>query len=127
MTRTMLRSKIHRIAVTERNVAYEGSVTLDAALLAAADALPYERVEVYDVANGNRFATYFIEGEAGSGVCCVNGAAAHLVEEGDLLILCTYAEVTDAEAHTHSPRVVLVGERNAIKTIKTFEQHGVSV
>ena len=123
----MLRSKIHRIAVTERNVAYEGSVTLDASLLAAAGALPYERVEVYDVTNGARFATYFIEGEAGSGVCCVNGAAAHLVEDGDLLILCTYGEVTDAEAHQHRPQVVLIAEGNKIKTIKAFEQHGVNV
>jgi len=127
MTRTMLRSKIHRIAVTERNVAYEGSVTLDASLLAAAGALPYERVEVYDVTNGARFATYFIEGEAGSGVCCVNGAAAHLVDDGDLLILCTYGDFTDAEAHQHRPQVVLISEGNKIKTIKAFEQHGVSV
>jgi aspartate 1-decarboxylase len=123
----MLRSKIHRVAVTERNVAYEGSITLDASLLAASGALPYERVEIYDVTNGNRFATYFIEGEAGSGVCCVNGAAAHLVEEGDLLILCTYGDFTDAEAHLHNPQVVLISEGNKIKTIKAFEQHGVRV
>ncbi len=127
MTRTMLRSKIHRIAVTERNVDYEGSVTLDSSLLAAAGALPYERVEVYDVTNGARFATYFIEGEAGSGVCCVNGAAAHLVDDGDLLILCTYGDFADAEAHKHSPQVVLISDGNTIKTIKSFEQHGVSV
>ena len=127
MTRTMLRSKIHRIAVTERNVAYEGSVTLDASLLAAAGALPYERVEVYDVTNGARFATYFIEGEAGSGVCCVNGAAAHLVDDGDVLILCTYGEFSDAEAHKHSPQIVLISEGNRIKTIKSFEQPGISV
>jgi aspartate 1-decarboxylase len=127
MTRTMLRSKIHRIAVTERNIAYEGSVTLDASLLAAAGALPYERVEVYDVTNGARFATYFIEGEADSGVCCINGAAAHLVDEGDLLILCTYGEFSDAEALTHSPQVVLISEGNKIETIKSFEQHGVNV
>ena len=127
MTRTMLRSKIHRIAVTERNLHYEGSVTLDASLLAAAGALPYERVDVYDVTNGSRFSTYFIEGEADSGVCCINGAAAHLVKEGDLLILCTYGEFTDAEALIHSPRVVLISEGNKVKTIKVFEQHGVNV
>lgn len=123
----MLRSKIHRVTVTERNVAYEGSVTLDASLLAAAGALPYERVEVYDVTNGARFATYFIEGEAGSGVCCVNGAAAQLVDDGDLLILCTYGEFADADAHKHSPQVVLMSEGNKIKTIKGYEQHGVSI
>jgi aspartate 1-decarboxylase len=127
MSRTMLRSKIHRVAVTERNVAYEGSVTLDASLLAAAGALPYERVEVYGVTNGARFATYFIEGTPGSGICCVNGAAAHLVKEGDLLILCTYGEFTDAEAHQHNPQVVLISEGNKIKVIKAFEQQGVSV
>lgn len=127
MTRTMLRSKIHRIAVTECNVDYEGSITLDASLLAAAGALPYERVEVYNVTNGVRFATYFIEGTADSGVCCVNGAAARLVNEGDLLILCTYGEVSDAEALTHQPRVVVIGKGNSIKQIKAFEQQGVNI
>ena len=95
--------------------------------LALRESQQFERVDVYDVTNGSRFSTYFIEGEADSGVCCINGAAAHLVKEGDLLILCTYGEFTDAEALTHSPRVVLISEGNKIKVIKAFEQQGVSV
>jgi aspartate 1-decarboxylase len=83
MKREMLRAKIHRITVTERNVAYEGSLTLDRDLMDAADMLPYERIEVYDVDNGNRFATYLIEGARGSGDCCVNGAAAHPRTQAD--------------------------------------------
>lgn len=119
--RQMLRAKIHRIAVTECELEYEGSLTLDASLMQAADMLPYERIEVLDVDNGNRFATYLIEGEPGSGVCCVNGAAARLVARGDRLILVSYTELPDAAARTHRPRVVLIGDENRIKLQKDAE------
>jgi len=127
MNRTLLRAKLHRISVTERDLQYEGSLTLDPLLMKAADMVPYERVEVYDVDNGNRFATYLIEGEPGSGACCVNGAAAHLVDLEDKLILATYAELSAEDVVDHQPRVVLVGEDNVIKEIKRSEGAGVRV
>jgi len=127
MDRTMLRAKIHRIAVTQCDVAYEGSLTLDADLMRRADMVPYERVEVYDVDNANRFATYLIEGEPGSGECCVNGAAAHLVRPGDRLIIASYATVAERDARTHEPRVVLVGEGNRVKQVKRDERAGVRI
>jgi aspartate 1-decarboxylase len=119
MTRQMLRAKIHRISVTDRNVAYDGSLTLDEELMRAADLLPFERIEVYDVDNGNRFATYVIRGEAGSGICCVNGAAAHLVEPGDKLILAAYCDVPEADARSHRPTVILIGEHNRMRSVAT--------
>jgi len=122
MKREMLRAKVHRIAVTERNVEYEGSLTLDTELMKACDMLPYERIDVYDIDNGNRFSTYLIEGRPGSGDCCVNGAAAHLVEKGDKLILCSYAALDESEIRGHRPTVVLVGERNAVREVKTEER-----
>jgi aspartate 1-decarboxylase len=118
----MLRAKVHRITVTERNVEYEGSLTLDADLMKACDMVPYERIDVYDIDNGSRFSTYLIEGSAGSGDCCVNGAAAHLVELGDKLILCAYAAVDDELARDHRPKVVVVGEGNAIREVKSEER-----
>jgi len=121
MFRQMLRAKIHRIAVTERDVEYEGSLTLDPALMEACDMVPYERVDVYNVSGGNRFSTYLIEGERDSGDCCVNGAAAHLVELGDRLILAAYCSIPEADVPTHEPRVILVGEDNRIKQLKTAE------
>ena len=120
--RVMLRAKIHRVRVTERELEYEGSLTLDRDLMDAADMVPYERVEVYDVENGNRFATYLIEGERGSGVCCVNGAAAHQVELGDRLILASYTTIPDAVSRRYSPQVVIVGADNRIKQVKYAEQ-----
>jgi aspartate 1-decarboxylase len=127
MTREMLRAKVHRITVTERNVEYEGSLTLDAELMEAGDMLPFERVEVYDVDNGSRFATYLIEGERGSGACCVNGAAARLVEPGHKLILATYCAVDEEAAPGHRPVVVLVDGRNRLKAVKDHERPGVRV
>ncbi len=127
MTREMLRAKVHRIAVTERNVEYEGSLTLDAALMEAADMIPFERVEIYDVDNGARFATYLIEGQSGSGVCCVNGAAARLVGEGHKLIVATYCAVDEAAARSHRPKVVLVDSRNRLAAVKDHEGPGVRV
>ena len=127
MNRTMLRAKIHRIRVTECDVEYEGSLTLDRELMEQASMVPYERVEVYDIDNGNRFATYLIEGERGSGACCVNGAAARLVSEGDKLILASYVTLEDDDVPQHRPRVVLVGEGNRIKLAKDYESAGVKV
>jgi aspartate 1-decarboxylase len=121
----MLRAKIHRIMVTERNVEYEGSLTLDADLMQAVDLRPFERLEVYDVTNGCRFATYVIEGPAGSGACCVNGAAARLVETGDKLILAAYAGVDESRVSEWRPMVVVVGEDNRIHEIKSSEGPGV--
>lgn len=127
MTRQMLRAKIHRIAVTERNVEYEGSLTLDAGLMRAADLRPFEKLEVYDVTNGSRFATYVIEGPDGSGACCVNGAAARLVETGDKLILAAYAGVEESELGDWRPKVVVMDEDNRIREIKADEGAGVKV
>ena len=127
MNRTMLRAKIHRIRVTECDVEYEGSLSLDAALMETANLAPFERVEVYDIDNANRFATYLIEGRRGSAECCVNGAAAHLVNVGDKLILAAYTQVAEADVPTHEPRVVLVGADNGVKTVKHAEYAGVKV
>ncbi len=112
MLRTMMKSKIHRATLTDANLHYQGSVTVDPLLLAEADILENERVEIYDVTNGNRFATYAIPGAPGKGEICLNGAAAHLVAKGDLVILATYAEYEDAEARAHKPTVVFVDEQN---------------
>ena len=122
MNRQMLRSKIHGIAVTECNVAYEGSLTLDPEMMRAAGMVPYERIDVYDVDNANRFSTYLIEGEPGRGDCCVNGAAARLVDRGDKLILASYCSVEDEDVESHEPQIVLVGEGNRIKEIKRTER-----
>ena len=114
MRRTMMKSKIHRATVTDANLHYQGSVTLDPLLMAAADILENERVDVLDVDNGNRLTTYAIPGAPGRGEVCLNGAAAPLVSKGDLVILVTYAEYEDAEARRHRPTIVFVDERNRI-------------
>jgi len=126
-TREMLRAKVHRITVTEANVAYEGSLTLDADLMDACDMVPFERVEVYDVDGGSRFATYLIEGPRGSGVCCVNGAAARLTEVGHKLIIACYASIPEAEVRGHKPRIVLVDANNHMLVVKDHEGPGVVV
>ncbi len=114
MRRTLLKSKIHRATVTQADLHYEGSVTIDADLMRAADIVPYERVEIYDITNGHRLATYAIEGPAGSRVICINGAAAHLVRAGDLVIITSFAEYSDDEVLDHEPIVLLVNERNEV-------------
>jgi len=108
----MLKSKIHRATVTHADLHYVGSVTIDADLMDAADLLEGEQVTVVDIDNGNRLVTYAITGERGSGVIGINGAAAHLVHPGDLVILIAYATMNDAEAREYAPRVVFVDERN---------------
>ena len=114
LQRPMLIGKIHRATVTQADLHYVGSITVDADLLAAADLLPGEQLDVVDVTNGARLTTYVIAGEAGSGQVCINGAAAHLVHVGDVVILMAYGLLADAEAHTYSPHVVLVDARNRI-------------
>ena len=127
MTREMLRAKIHRITATEANVEYEGSLTLDTDLMDACDMVPFERIDVFDVDNGNRFSTYLIEGRRGSGDCCVNGAAAHLVEVGHKLIIVTYCAVAEDDVRSHRPRVVLVHGDNSIRQVKDWEGAAVRV
>jgi len=112
--RIMLKSKIHRARVTDANIDYEGSITIDRKLLAAADILPYEQVQVLNINNGARFSTYAIEGEDGSGEICLNGAAARLAVKGDLVIILTYCDVSEEEARDHVPKIVHVNENNTI-------------
>src|SRR3954449_11131866 len=114
MFRTMLKSKIHRATVTQADLHYVGSVTIDADLMDAADLLPGEQVPIVDVNNGARLETYVIEGPRGSGVIGINGAAARLVHEGDLVILISYCTLTDAEARALRPKVVFVDAGNRI-------------
>jgi aspartate 1-decarboxylase len=114
MFRTMLKSKIHRATVTQADLHYVGSVTVDADLLDAADLLPGEQVAIVDVTNGARLETYVIPGVRGSGVIGINGAAAHLVHPGDLVILISYAQMDDATARAYRPRVVHVDADNRI-------------
>ncbi|WP_149360447.1 aspartate 1-decarboxylase [Lolliginicoccus suaedae] len=113
MFRTMLKSKIHRATVTQADLHYVGSVTVDADLLDAADLIEGEKVTIVDINNGARLETYVISGERGSGVIGINGAAAHLVHPGDLVILISYGVMEDAEARAYEPRIVFVDEQNA--------------
>ena len=121
MKREMLRAKVHRVRVTEANLEYEGSLTLDAALMDAGDFVPFEKIDVYNVTQGTRFTTYLIEGERGSGVCCVNGAAAHLASANDYVIIASYATVEESERAGHRPLVVLVDDANRIREVKYSE------
>jgi len=122
--RTMLKSKIHRARVTEANINYEGSITIDKDLMEAADILPYEKVHVLDIDNGARLETYAIEGERGSGVICINGAAARLVYKGDKVIILTYETVMEQEARSMEPKLVYVNENNVMVS-KRKEKVGV--
>lgn len=112
MQRTLLKSKIHRATVTDANLHYQGSITLDPLLMAATDIVPHERVEVYNVTNGERFATYAIPGVAGDGQVVINGAAAHKAGAGDIVIIATYASYDETEVERHRPAVVFVDARN---------------
>jgi aspartate 1-decarboxylase len=117
MLRTMLKSKIHRATVTEACLDYEGSISIDARLLDEANILEYEQVHIYNVSNGERFTTYAIRGEADSGVICLNGAAARKVSVKDLIIICTYVMMEDAECASHHARNVFVDGRNSISKV----------
>ncbi len=112
MQRTLLKSKIHRACITDANLNYQGSLTIDADLMEAADILPYEQIKVYNINNGARFDTYAIAGPAGGGDICLNGAAARMGAPGDLIIIATYANFDRSEIETHKPVVVLVDSRN---------------
>jgi len=115
MYKTMMKSKIHRARVTESNLHYEGSITIDEALMEQADILPYEQVQIYNVTNGERFTTYAITGEKNSGVICINGAAAHKVKKDDLIIIVTYASYDEKELATFKPKKVYVDDNNKVK------------
>ena len=117
MHRRMLSAKIHRATVTQADLHYEGSVTIDRTLLEASGILPHEQVHCWNVTRGTRFTTYALEGAADSGVICINGAAAHLASINDLVIITTFVTVTDEEARTHEPRVILVDAHNRIKLV----------
>lgn len=112
--RTMLAAKIHGATVTEANLEYEGSITLDPALMEATGLIPYEQVHVLDITNGARLETYAILGREGSGEVCINGAAAHLVDEGDRVIVLAYRQLEEADARDFAPRIVYLDERNDI-------------
>jgi aspartate 1-decarboxylase len=112
MHRKMLKSKIHRATVTGADLHYEGSITIDKDLLEASDIIPYEAVAVWNVTNGNRFETYAIDGERGSGVICINGAAARLVSPRDLVIIASFVDMENSEALKHEPKLVFVDDKN---------------
>lgn len=124
MNITMLKSKIHRAVVKQADLNYVGSITIDLELLKASGIMEYELVQIVDVENGNRFETYTIAGEAGSGMICLNGAAARQVAVGDHIIIMCYAQMTPKEASDHLPTVVFVNEDNSIKKITSYEKHG---
>ena len=117
MLRYMLKSKIHRAVVTDASLNYVGSITIDKELMEAADIMENEKVTIVNINNGQRFDTYVIEGEAGSGLMCLNGAAARLVEVGDLVIILTYTLLETEECKNYKPRLVFVNEKNQIEQI----------
>lgn len=112
MRRILLKSKIHAATVTAADLEYEGSVTIDQALLDAVDIVPFEQVDIYDVTNGERLTTYAIAGEAGSGDVCINGAAAHLVRPGHRIIIAAYAEFEEPSCRDHQPKIIVVDGSN---------------
>ncbi len=114
MLRTMMKGKIHRATVTDSNLDYQGSITIDEALLEKAAIIPYEQVDVYNIANGERFTTYAIAGPRGSGVICINGAAAHKAKRGDLVIVVSYGTFQEKELEGFQPRIVFVDGHNKI-------------
>ena len=124
MTISMLKSKIHRAVVKQAELNYVGSITVDSELLNTAGIYEYEKVQIVDVNNGSRFETYTIAGEPGSGMICLNGAAARCVSTGDKIIIMAYATMTPEEAKNHKPTVVFVDENNHVERITSYEKHG---
>ncbi len=120
----MLKAKIHRATVTQAELNYVGSITIDSQLLQASGIAEYEKVDIVDINNGERFSTYTIAGDAGSGVICLNGAAARCVCTGDKIIIMSYCSVTPEEARTHRPCVVFVDDNNAVVRTAQYEKHG---
>lgn len=121
---TMLKGKLHRATVTEADLNYVGSITVDRDLLEASGIYEYEKVHIVDINNGNRFETYTIAGEPGSGIICLNGAAARCVQTGDKIIIMAYAELEDEEVAAHKPKVVFLEDDNKIGQVTTYEKHG---
>lgn len=121
---TMLKGKIHRAVVTQAELDYVGSITIDAALMEAAGIIEYQQVQVVDINNGSRLETYVIAGEKNSGIICLNGAAARLVNAGDKVIIMAYCSLTPEEAAQHRPTVVFVDEKNKIERVTRYEKHG---
>lgn len=124
MTVTMLKGKIHRAVVRQAELDYVGSITVDPELMEAAGIYEYEKVQIVDVENGSRFETYTIAGEPGSGMICLNGAAARMVQVKDHIIIMAYCEMTPEEAKGHKPYVVFVDEDNRISSVARYEKHG---
>lgn len=124
MLKTMLKSKIHRATVTQAELNYVGSITIDEALLELSDISEYEQVQVVDINNGSRLITYAIAGERNSGIICLNGAAARLVQTGDTIIIMSYAQFDSEEAKIHKPKVVFVDKKNLPQRISHYEKHG---
>ena len=124
MKLTMLKSKIHRATVTEAKLNYVGSITIDRNLMKEANIIEYEKIQVVNINNGSRIETYVIAGESGSGVICLNGAAARYAQAEDKVILMTYCEMDEEEAKLHKPIVVFVKEDNSISEVTTYERHG---
>lgn len=124
MTLELLKGKIHRATVTQAELNYVGSITVDEALLEAADILEYEKVQIVDIDNGNRFETYTICGERGTGMICLNGAAARCVSVGDKIIIMAYAGYDEQEARNHKPSVVFVDGKNQVVRKTNYEKHG---
>lgn len=124
MTITMLKSKIHRATVTQAELNYVGSITVDEELMEASGIIEYEKVQIADINNGSRFETYVIAGERGSGMICLNGAAARQVSVGDRIIIMCYAQLDSDEAKSHKPKVVFVDSDNRITRVTSYEKHG---
>lgn len=124
MQLTMLKGKIHRAVVKQAELNYVGSITIDPKLMEAAGILEYEQVQIVDVENGNRFETYTIDGEPGSGMICLNGAAARQVQVGDHVIIMAYCQMDAKETAYHKPKVVFVDEENHISRVSNYEKHG---
>ncbi len=124
MTLEMLKGKIHRATVIQSELDYVGSITIDEELLEASSILEYEKVQIVDINNGNRFETYTICGKKGSGMICVNGAAARCVSTGDKIIIMAYGHYNEEEAAKHQPTVVFVDEENKISFVTNYEKHG---
>ena len=121
---TMLKGKIHRAVVRQAELNYVGSITVDPLLMQAAGIYEYELVQIVDVENGNRFETYTIAGEPGSGMICLNGAAARQVQPGDHIIIMCYCQLEDKEVKNHKPKVVFVDENNKINNVSSYEKYG---
>ena len=124
MTLTMLKGKIHRAVVKQADLNYVGSITIDSELMEAAGILEYEMVQIVDVENGNRFETYTIAGEKGSGMICLNGAAARCVQKGDKIIIMCYALMSVEEIKENPPKVVFVDDNNKVNRVSSYEKHG---